>query len=444
MAYVPGYEQRVADCLPKIGVVPSVPTPCEAPMGVGSSKSTIERATTNTTYVPPVAQLATKRARDANIPRIDFADIENAKTPEARKAEIVKFGDALKNRGFIRVAAPDVKPMLPEVNRIMKEYFRQPLEKKMKDVHNNDYETGYAPLGTETAAGEKIADYKETYFIPPHFDKWPAELKDFQKIMEPYHDKLRDYSAKVVGYIFEYLEIKTEEGGADPVKSTASAHNLLRLAHYFAKKPGEENVPIWTKQHTDLNFVTWLPSPEVPGLRMVEDGQELAVSAEEGELILNGGDVLENLTMRMLRAGPHLVRNPADLDPKYEFSDRFASIFFASLSSDYDVSPHPKCVEIMTRGMSDDDKKKELLKFAWCTNLQKLLARLIEMNNKKDYTREMIAEFVSCNLLTQPTEELKVRFPDLFKEPRPVPVKLVQRYPELFPEEAKKLGIATA
>lgn len=346
-------------------------------------------------------------SQQATIPLIDLEAIAAAKGTE-RQVLIKRFGDGLKEVGFIAVKAESLTPLIEMVNREMALYFHQPLEKKLEDWHNNNAQTGFSPQGKETAAGAKKADIKETYFIPPNFKQWPKNRPDFQKVMQEYHNQLTEIAAQVMGLLAEYLNEPTE----DVSKSMSAAHNLLRLAYYPAPKPTDDPDAVWASAHEDLNSITLLPPSTVPGLQLLTKNNEwMPVTVPQGYLIVNTGEQLQSKTAGLIKATKHRVLNPGR---EYSLRERFASIFFASWSSNFSLKPFESCAKKVTEKMSKSERKAYLKKYPDVSVHDNLISRLIEMGTIPSPSEEQIKDLRAKGLLQRPPQKLIEKYPDFF------------------------------
>ncbi|CCB85660.1 isopenicillin N synthase family dioxygenase [Parachlamydia acanthamoebae] len=380
---------------------PSTPPPSPV-------QDSISQANQNPSIYPAASILPGSLAieEDAHIPLFDLDDIENAPT-EIRKELIKQFGDGLKDIGFIAIKAPSLSAIIKDVTKSMKTYFALPLEEKMKDW-NSDNSKGFSEQGRETAAGATHADRKETFFVPPHFKKWPQTPPEFGQVMERYHTELTNLAIKVMRYVAEYLEEPTENVS----ETIDTAYNLLRLAYYPAPKSEDHPDSVWANAHEDLNALTLLPPTKVPGLQLfTKDERWLSVTAPEGSLILNTGLQLERLTAGLIKATLHRVQNPGG---KYTYQARHSSIFFASWAPEKSLAPLKKCVEKITENMSEEERTTYLLQYPDVTVQENLISRLIEMGTIPNPTREQVAELHQKGLLQRPPLHVVEEFSDLF------------------------------
>lgn len=348
-----------------------------------------------------------KNFGEATIPCFDFSTIERASNLD-RPRLIKELGDAWKDYGFIGIKAESIVPHMKNVYDQMAIYFHQSLEMKMKDDHQNFGLTGFSPQGRESAAGTKVPDIKETYFINPDLymneSKWPTHLPEFRGAMIAYHQELTQVMSKFMEYFFEYL-------GEEPCniqETLKTKNNLVRLAYYPAKKETDHPDALAAAPHEDLNFATALLPATAPGLEMIQDGKITPVIVPEGFLIINTGEQAEHKTAGKLKAVTHQVKMP-----KGTF-ERFASIYFAAFAPDYSLKPFNSCVVEMTKNMSNSEVALYLKNYPDVTAQEKTDSRLIEMGTIQNPSKEQVADLRSKGLIQKPTDALKEMYSDLF------------------------------
>jgi isopenicillin N synthase-like dioxygenase len=145
---------------------------------------------------------------------------------------------------------------------------------------------------------------------------------------------------------------------------------------------------------------------------LTKAGEWKQVVVPEGYLIVNTAEQLEFITAGHIQATLHRVQNPGG---QYARQDRYATIFFASLASDFKLNPYPNCIEWSTAGMDEAQKNDYLKKYPRdVTVMENLLSRLIEMGTISNPDKDLITSLQSKGLLRQPPEKLKVLHPDLF------------------------------
>ena len=64
---------------------------------------------------------------------------------------------------------------------------------------------------------------------------------------------------------------------------------------------------MWAGEHGDINLITALPRASAPGLQVKTDGGWVDAVAPEGQVIINTGMMLEQLTNGVIPTGIHRV-----------------------------------------------------------------------------------------------------------------------------------------
>lgn len=350
--------------------------------------------------------LALGEAAGATIPCFDFTQIKSASESE-RAVMIRKFGDGLRDIGFVAVYAPEVTPKVEEATRVMKRYFAQSEAVKMQDWHQNNGQTGFSFKGLESAAGSKAADNKETFFIVDDMTRWPNAPAEFKVVMRDYLATLSDYSSQILMYLWEYLgEIEDAHDQA-----IHEGDKRIRLAYYPAPQKNDNPRSVWAAAHQDLNAVTLLPRPSRSGLQLkTKEGNWLPVTVPQDYIIINCGDQITKKTAGYITGTEHRVIN----DDPDNCDARYSTILFAALPDEYSLKPFENCCRLATSGMNEEEAAAYLKPFTDVTVTENLMGRLIEMDSWSNPSEELIQTLQSKGLITNPCKSLRKKFPHLF------------------------------
>ena len=91
--------------------------------------------------------------------------------------------------------------------------------------------------------------------------------------------------------------------------------HLLRILHYPPLTGDEEPAAIRAAAHEDINLITILPAANEPGLQVLAtDGSWLEVPCDFGNLIVNIGDMLQEVSGGYFPSTTHRVVNPEGSD----------------------------------------------------------------------------------------------------------------------------------
>ena len=100
-------------------------------------------------------------------------------------------------------------------------------------------------------------------------------------------------------------------------------HNL-RVIHYPALGENSPEGAVRSAQHEDINLITLLVGATADGLQVMDhDGTWIEVEGNHDHIIVDSGDMLQNLTNGLFKSTTHRVINPADAT-----SDRYSMPMF--------------------------------------------------------------------------------------------------------------------
>lgn len=263
------------------------------------------------------------------IPKFDLRDYADNKSEFAQA-----FGEAFRDYGFVIVsghgipdkainaAARNASKFFELDDEIKKRYFRKEYVGRISYTKN-----------FEQAVGAKEVDKKEEWFIRlrlPKDDPLAATVRDTFVVPE-----LPKFQPSAVN-LFEAFEKATldvmrplslymglDENWFDD--KFDHSNSSMRLLHYPTAGTAAS--------HLDLNFLTWLRANKA-GLYVTDrKGQEHAVVAKKGELILNGGMMLGLMTNENMKPSWHRVAAKTPRD---------TIVFFVHPNHEFMLSPLPK------------------------------------------------------------------------------------------------------
>lgn len=175
----------------------------------------------------------------------------------------------------------------------------------------DDDQFGYfAPEVAETAIGHDQQDLKE-YFHASHGHQLPVALEAdviaHQRAAEALAAKLLDWLDAAMP------EDRCQSDGVVLSSAVTPAASLLRILHYPPLSGAEPAGSVRAAAHEDINFITLLPVSDQPGLQVrTRDGDWLDLEGRSGDLIINTGDMLQELSGGYFPSTTHRVVNPSD------------------------------------------------------------------------------------------------------------------------------------
>ena len=126
-----------------------------------------------------------------------------------------------------------------------------------------------------------------------------------------------------------------------------NGNTILRVIHYPALGENSPEGAVRSAQHEDINLITLLVGATADGLQVMDhDGTWIEVEGNHDHIIVDSGDMLQNLTNGLFKSTTHRVINPPDAT-----SDRYSMPMFVHPRDDVDLTPLPEFVE-MTGGES--------------------------------------------------------------------------------------------
>ena len=307
-----------------------------------------------------------------NIPRVDLSDFLS-NDPKRKNAFISSLGKAFEDIGFVILKGHYLTAELTEVlYREIKRFFALSDEiKSGYEIEGMGGQRGYTAFGKESAKGKKEGDLKEfwhfgQYNIPETGPLYPEniyvkEVPEFNSIGKEVFQLLEKTGQSILQAIALHLKLKEDYFDA----FVTYGNSILRPIHYPPISQEPKNA-VRAAAHGDINLITLLMGAQGRGLQVLtKENKWIDAIAEEGELIVNLGDMMARLTNNVLKSTQHQVVNP----PKELWgSSRYSIPFFMHPSPDMPLNCLPSCVS-----------EKQPKAFEDCTAGEYLTERLIEL-----------------------------------------------------------------
>ena len=299
-----------------------------------------------------------------SIPAVDLDDFLSGAI-ERKQLFVQQLGKAYEEFGFVAVGNHGVQDEL--VNKfynLIKEFFARSDEEKRKyEIPELAGQRGYTSFGREHAKGYDAPDLKEFWQIgqtvqgdDPIRSQYPdnvdvTEMPDFTETGNRLYRAFESSGRELLRAIALYLGL--DEHHFDP--HIRNGNSILRAIHY-PRITQEPKSSIRAEQHEDINLITLLVGASAEGLQLLDKkGQWLPITAPEGYIIVNVGDMLQRLTNNKLSSTTHRVVNPSR--EKWH-TDRYSIPFFLHPRSEMPMNclescidgDHPKSYEDITAG----------------------------------------------------------------------------------------------
>ncbi|MCX6116042.1 MAG: isopenicillin N synthase family oxygenase [Proteobacteria bacterium] len=291
-----------------------------------------------------------KQPKQSSIPTVSLKDFTHG-TATSKSNFVETVGSALTDLGFFTVEDHGVDMKLIETcYQIAEHFFLLPTEKKLRYENlENKGQRGYTSFGREHAKGSKKSDLKEFWHIGRNLDPshalnkvypeniWPIEYPEFKVAFSELYRQLEVCSMTLLEACALYL-------GEDKSRFTSIAENgnsILRIIHYPPVSPESDPESIRAAAHEDINLITLLCEATTGGLELLQrDGSWRAISALKGQIVVDTGDMIQNLTNGVLRSTTHRVVNPDNSRER-----RFSMPFFVHPRSEVPLNPLVSCIK---------------------------------------------------------------------------------------------------
>ena len=284
-----------------------------------------------------------------NIPVVDLRDwLEGG---AGRQRFVRSVGESLSDIGFFAVEHHGVPDELARrAYEAARAFFHLPAAVKAR-YHDpaKKGQRGFTGFGTEHARDSRAPDLKEFWQVgrpgvpddhPVHQlygpNRWPLEVPEFGPTLAELYQHLDRLGAQLLEACAAFLD-EPAERFRDMV---TDSDTIVRVLYYPPIAPGVPAGAIRSAAHEDINLITLLSAATAEGLELLRrDGTWMPVHTGFDTIVVDSGDMLQNLTNGLYKSTTHRVVNPGDAS-----SERFSMPCFVHARTDVDLSPLPSCV----------------------------------------------------------------------------------------------------
>jgi isopenicillin N synthase-like dioxygenase len=285
------------------------------------------------------------------IPGVDLDDFRS-NDAERKQRFVQDLGHAYEEYGFVAVRNHGVpNELVNRFYRLVEEFFAQPAEVKRKyEIAELAGQRGYTSFGREHAKGYDAPDLKEFWQIgqevgdeDPIGAEYPrnivvSEIPEFHETGRMLYRAFESSGRLLLRAIAIYLGL--HEDYFEP--QIRNGNSILRAIHY-PPITHEPKSSIRAEQHEDINLITLLVGASAEGLQLLDRSNRwIPITAPEGYIIVNVGDMLQRLTNDKLSSTTHRVVNP----PREKWhTHRYSIPFFLHPRSGMPLDCLPSCVD---------------------------------------------------------------------------------------------------
>ena len=216
-------------------------------------------------------------------------------------------------------------------------------------LSKGDDQAGYFSTDkAETAKGNNVQDLKE------YFQYWPGTKLPSQltQLTQSFFKKMISLGLITMRWLQENTDSSIWHRIDRPFPEYLSEeHTLLRVLRYPPIKGPLAPKALRAAAHEDINLITLLPAADEPGLELKSKSSDewFPLEAPAGSIVVNIGDMLQELTDGSLPSTSHRVVNPKQ---EHAQNSRMTAPVFCH--------PHPEL--ILSERYSAEDYLSERLK----------------------------------------------------------------------------------
>ena len=314
-----------------------------------------------------------------SIPVVDFSEYTSGDHLR-QQAFIQAVGDSLKDIGFFALKNHGIPLEAIEQAYQQGDAFFALRESTKKSYLQPKiaHQRGYTAFGIEHAKNNPAPDLKEfwqsgrshptTGEVPTYVaNVWPDhDVPGFKPVIDGLFTRMEALSQSLLHSCSLYLG-KPKNWLSS---MAADGNTIMRIIHY---PPLGDEVPLGAVRsaaHEDINFITLLVTATADGLEVKDhDGSWIQVEGDASHIIVDSGDMLQNLTNGLFKSTTHRVVNPSNSNAR-----RFSMPMFVHPRNDIDLTPREEFIQL-TGGTS---------LFQSITAGQYLHQRLVEIGLAKD------------------------------------------------------------
>ena len=286
-----------------------------------------------------------------SIPVVDYADFLSQ--DENRKLKFIQaVGDSLKDIGFFALKNHGIPlEAVEESYRLGDEFFALSDEVKRSYLQPQiAHQRGYTAFGVEHAKNNPAPDLKEFWqtgrshptsgktptYVP---NVWPdRHVSGFKPVIDGLYVQMEQLSQNLLQSCSLYLDKPMDWLGS----MAEDGNTIMRIIHY---PPLGNDVPkgaVRSAAHEDINSITLLVTATADGLEAMDhDGSWIQVEGDASHIIVDSGDMLQNLTNGLFKSTTHRVVNPENSNER-----RFSMPMFVHPRNEIDLTPRQEFVEM--------------------------------------------------------------------------------------------------
>jgi isopenicillin N synthase-like dioxygenase len=283
------------------------------------------------------------------IPVLDLFDYTKG-SRAARERFATDLGKALSEVGFFALENHGVpSTLIQEAYKVAADFFLLPEDTKRRyeDLALKG-QRGYTSFGREHAKDAKAADLKEFWHVGRELETshrlrsqypaniWPNEPTNFKPCLSQLYTALDACAA----HLLEAAALAIDEEMHRFSEIATDGNSILRIIHYPPVPDDRNPQSIRAAAHEDINLITLLCESTAAGLELLDrQGKWIPIHSLKGQIIVDAGDMLQNISNGVYRSTTHRVVNPDNSRER-----RFSMPFFVHPRGEASLNPLQSCI----------------------------------------------------------------------------------------------------
>jgi isopenicillin N synthase-like dioxygenase len=286
---------------------------------------------------------------DSNIPVVDYRDWQAGGA--ARERFVRGVGESLADIGFFALANHGIPAgQTRAAYEAARAFYALPLDVKQRyHQPRAKGQRGFTGFGTEKARDAGTPDLKEFWQVGR------VSVPDDHPVHQPYGpnvwpDEVVPAFREVIGRL--YLDLDALGGACLEAAGLYLGEDARRFADmavdsdtivriiYYPPTVGAPQGAVRSAAHEDINLITLLSGATSEGLELLRrDGTWMPIHVDFEHLVVDAGDMLQNVTNGLYKSTTHRVVNPRDAS-----TERYSMPCFIHPRRDVDLTPMPSAV----------------------------------------------------------------------------------------------------
>ena len=290
---------------------------------------------------------------EQTIPVVDLSDFQNS-DPEKHTQFVKTLGDALMDLGFFAVTNHGIdSDLIERCYQHAQDFFsKSDAIKKKYEFEELNGQRGFTSFGKEHAKDSPAPDLKEFWHVGRELTQdhplasvyghniWP-EIADATEGFKPDFLELYKQLESCAMVLLKACGIYLQEPEELISDMAIDGDTILRIIHYPPIPDDAEPASVRAGAHEDINLITLLCEATNGGLELLQrDGHWRPIHALKGQIVVDAGDMIQNLTNGVLKSTTHRVVNPDNARER-----RFSMPFFVHPRAEVSLKPLESCVK---------------------------------------------------------------------------------------------------